>query len=139
MPRPLEGVVARRHPHRNRDDYDGIDRIARSEVGHRHGVRRRLEPPIGPAPDAACGARPMHQAAKRAGAAPPVAAVGTMMPEDLPDPASERDALRRLLDGYAAPGRVRRLYDHQQPRHGWLRRLRRRRWWQRFLPASRRR
>ena len=45
------------------------------------------------------------------------------MPEDPPDP-SERDELRRLLDGYAAPGRVRRLQDRQQPRRrGWLRRL----------------
>jgi hypothetical protein len=61
-----------------------------------------------------------------------------MMPEDPPDP-SERDELRRLLDGFAAPGRVRRLQDRQQPRRrGWLRRLGRR-WWQWFFRASRRR
>ena len=63
-----------------------------------------------------------------------------MMPEDPPDPPLERDELRRLLDGYAAPGRVRRLQDRQQPRRrGWLRRLGRWRWWQRFFRASRRR
>ena len=45
--------------------------------------------------------------------------------------------LRRLLDGYAAPGRVRRLQDRQQPRRrGWLRRLGRWRWWQRFVPRQ---
>ena len=51
----------------------------------------------------------MLQAAKRR-APHPVAAVGTMMPEDPPDP-SEPDELRRLLDGDAAPGRVRRLQE----------------------------
>jgi hypothetical protein len=37
--------------------YARIDGIARAEGGRASGIRRRLEPPIGPVPDAPCGAR----------------------------------------------------------------------------------
>jgi hypothetical protein len=74
----------------------------------------------------------MHQAAKRAGAA----AIGNaavsegFVPDrdaNTPEPRGPDDPdWRRLLDGYAEPGRVRRLKDRQQrqqaARRGWLRR-----------------
>jgi hypothetical protein len=50
------------------------------------------------------------------------------MPDDDADPekskGTEEPDSRRLLDGYAEPGRVRRLRDRQQRRQvGWVRRL----------------
>jgi hypothetical protein len=87
-----------------------------------------------------CGARLMLQAAKRAGAA----AIGDAAASEAlvsdrdantpePDGPPELD-WRRLLDGYAEPGRVRRLRDRERqkaPRRGllgrWLVRVLRRR------------
>jgi|SRR5215217_2166954 len=78
-----------------------------------------------------CGARPKLQAAKRAGAAAigDAAASDGLVPDrdantPNPDGPPEPD-WRRLLDGYAEPGRVRRLRDGQRQeaaRRGWLRR-----------------
>jgi hypothetical protein len=59
----------------------------------------------------------MHQAAKRAGAAPSGAAEDAVPDHDAnpdkPEGAGEPD-WRRLLDGYAEPGRLRRLRERQQ-------------------------
>jgi hypothetical protein len=73
----------------------------------------------------------MHQAAKRAGAAAigdAAASKGLVSNRDAntpePDGPPEPD-WRRLLDGYAEPGRVRRLRDRQRLEatgRGWLRR-----------------
>jgi hypothetical protein len=48
--------------------YDALDGIAKPEVGRWSGVRRRFEPPIVRFQMPEGGARPMLQAAKRAGA-----------------------------------------------------------------------
>jgi hypothetical protein len=78
----------------------------------------------------------MHQAAKRAGAANPTAAEAAM-PDPDADPEEPEQAgrpdWRRLLDGYAEPGRLRRLRDRQQRKQATrrgrlLRRLRRLLW-----------
>jgi hypothetical protein len=77
-----------------------------------------------------CAARPELQAAKRAGAAPPGRREVPMPDRDAdpekPEAAGEPD-WRRLLDGYAEPGRLRRLKDRQQRRQS-ARRGRLRRW-----------
>jgi hypothetical protein len=70
----------------------------------------------------------MLQAAKRAGAASLWRRVGTMPDRDADAEESDGSAepdWRRLLDGYAEPGRLRRLRDRQQRRReaGRLRRL----------------
>jgi hypothetical protein len=74
----------------------------------------------------------MHQAAKRAAAAIGDAAASEETVSDRDTTTAERSGpsdpnWRRLLDGYAEPGRVRRLKDRQQrqraARRGWLRRL----------------
>jgi hypothetical protein len=86
---------------------------------------------------ALCGARPVHQAAKRAGAAATgdaAASKGLVPDRDANTP--EHDGppepdWRRLLDGYAEPGRVRRLRNRQ--RQEAARRGRLRRWLWRVL------
>jgi hypothetical protein len=80
----------------------------------------------------------MLQAAKRAGAAAigSAAASEGLMPDrdaDTPESSGPPDPdWRRLLDGYAEPGRVRRLRDRQRrqqaTRRSWLRH-----WLSRFL------
>jgi hypothetical protein len=85
-----------------------------------------------------CGARPKLQAAKRAGAAAigDAAAREDQLPDrgaNTPEPNGRPDPdYRRLLDGYAEPGRARRLEERLQrqgtARRGWLRR-----WFRRLL------
>ena len=85
-----------------------------------------------------CGARPKLQAAKRAGAAVigERRRAGGSVPDrhtDDPDSGGAPDPdYRRLLDGYAEPGRLRRLKDRQQRQQAG-RRHRLRRWLWRLL------
>jgi hypothetical protein len=80
----------------------------------------------------------MLQAAKRAGAAAIASGrrAGGSVPDrhtDDPDPGAAPDPkYRRLLDGYAEPGRLRRLKQRQQRRQA-ARRGRLRRWLTRLL------
>jgi hypothetical protein len=80
----------------------------------------------------------MHRAAKRAGAATLSAAEAAMPHPDADPEKSEGPGepdWRRLLDGYAEPGRLRRLRDRQRrqqaARRGRLRRWLRRLPWRR--------
>lgn len=109
--------------------YDGHWRAAVGEEDVAQAPAAARTPPGGGV--SGCGARPMLQAAKRAGAAAigdAAASEGLVPDRDANTP--EHDGppepdWRRLLDGYAEPGRVRRLRDRQRQeaaRRGWLRR-----------------
>jgi hypothetical protein len=79
--------------------------------------RGRFEPPI----ESASGRRdaaPARCTKPPSGRAPPSAAAGPIMPDHHTDPKN----VRLLLDGCAAPSRVRRLHHPQRPgRRGWRR------------------
>lgn len=116
-----------------------IDGLRRVEVGR--GRRpARSDPGLaadGPGGRLGCGARPVYRAAKWAGAATIGGRGKGRMPDRDAHPpdsenAGERDRRRRLLDGYAAPDRLRRLKDRQRRQQaGRHRRLRR--WLSRLL------